>query len=298
MEERPEEKRHVFRGRGRVWQLAVCLVLFVAALFLRAFTPLTPGFLSEGASSLRELARGAGQALARSELAEAFAQGFGEAYTGAASSAAPATRLTKRTQVEPPEKNVREAPEDEGDEPDRVTQTKPPEDEPDRVTQAEPPQEDVRKTPEGAGDEPDCVTRERVEIAFAHTAPLHGRVTSAFGLREHPVDGGESFHYGIDLAAAEGTEVRAFADGEVSYAGTGEINGKYLKIRHADGIESLYAHLSALKVCVGDRVERGQVVALSGATGKVTGPHLHFQLYEDGLLFDPEPVLRALEEED
>ena len=100
--------------------------------------------------------------------------------------------------------------------------------------------------------------------------------------------------YGIDIAAAEGTDVCAFAGGRVIYAGVGEINGKYMKIEHADGIVSMYAHLSAFEVCVGDTVEEGQDIARSGSTGKVTGPHLHFQLYADGLLIDPASVLGEL----
>ena len=107
------------------------------------------------------------------------------------------------------------------------------------------------------------------------------------GFAGNPEEAGPNRKYSLDALPQE-----------IPGSGVGDFRDDMIEIRHADGIESLYAHLSALKVCVGDRVERGQVVALSGATGKVTGPHLHFQLYEDGLLFDPEPVLRALEEED
>ena len=81
----PEKRRfRLPRGKARLWQLAVCLLFFLAALFLRAFSDFDASPLFSGAVSLRELALQAGQALGRSSLAEAFARGFGETYTGAA----------------------------------------------------------------------------------------------------------------------------------------------------------------------------------------------------------------------
>ena len=274
----PEKRRfRLPRGKARLWQLAVCLLFFLAALFLRAFSDFDASPLFSGAVSLRELALQAGQALGRSTLAEAFAKGFGETYTGAA--AVPQTSVSPTTVLTKP-----------------AAQTTLP---PAAAPQTTAPQTTVPQTtvavPKPAAL-PDNVSASVPAIAFSYTAPLSGRITSAFGYRIHPVDGDESFHYGIDIAAAEGTDVCAFAGGRVIYAGVGEINGKYMKIEHADGIVSMYAHLSAFEVCVGDTVEEGQVIARSGSTGKVTGPHLHFQLYADGLLIDPASVLGELPE--
>ncbi len=301
----PEKRRFRFpRGTAKLWQLSACLLLFIAALFFRAFSDKDTGSLFAGATSLRELAAQAGQALGRSELAEAFARGFGEAYTGAAAAAKAAT-----TQAAVPTATTQAAA------PAAAVMTKRA---PTATTAADAPRASTTAAATTAtttakatttaattaaqttvalpkpGILPDTVTAEAVTIDFPYVLPVSGRVTSPFGYRVHPINDVESFHYGIDIAAAEGTDIRAFADGKVIYAGTGEINGKYMKIEHADGFVSLYAHLSAFEVCVGDTVAAGQVIARSGATGKVTGPHLHFQLYRDGLIFDPLPVLDGL----
>jgi len=140
---------------------------------------------------------------------------------------------------------------------------------------------------------PEEATKEAVAVLFPWTRPVPGIVTSAFGYRDHPVDGAYRFHYGVDLRAAEGDPVQAFAGGVVTAVGYGKINGNTVKIAHSDGIESLYAHLSFIAVEEGDTVTMGQTIGKAGATGTVTGPHLHFQLYKDGLLFDPMTVLNG-----
>lgn len=117
--------------------------------------------------------------------------------------------------------------------------------------------------------------------------PALGWLSSGFGWREHPVDGEDRFHNGVDLAVNIGTEIKAFAAGTVDYIGESDIYGLYLQIRHAGGLTSFYCHCSKLCVQQGQVVAAGEKVAESGATGNVTGPHLHFELKLDGVLLDP-----------
>lgn len=145
----------------------------------------------------------------------------------------------------------------------------------------------VSTDPENTEGWPEIVTASVTVPAFDYTLPVAGRITSDFGFRDHPVDGENKFHYGVDIAANEGTPIGAFADGTVIYAGVGEINGNYIKIRHDDGYVSLYAHMSEIGVEWGQTVKTGDTVGLVGQTGTATGPHLHLQLYHEGLLFDP-----------
>lgn len=145
----------------------------------------------------------------------------------------------------------------------------------------------VSSAPDVIADWPDIVTASVKVPVFDYTLPVAGTITSDFGYRDHPVDGENKFHYGVDIAASEGTPIGAFADGTVVYTGVGEINGNYIKIRHADGYVSLYAHMSEICVEWGQTVKKGDLVGKVGQTGIVTGSHLHLQLYHDGLLFDP-----------
>lgn len=117
--------------------------------------------------------------------------------------------------------------------------------------------------------------------------PALGWISSDFGWREHPVDGGEKFHNGVDLGVNSGTDVLAFADGTVDYIGESEIYGQYLQLRHTGGLTTFYAHCSELLVQQGQTVKAGERVALSGATGNSTGPHLHFEMKLNGVLLNP-----------
>lgn len=119
------------------------------------------------------------------------------------------------------------------------------------------------------------------------SAPVSGGYTSGYGWREHPVDGGDNFHHGVDISSPEGTEIHAFADGVVETAATGESYGNYIQIKHSDTVKTLYAHCSKLLKEVGDEVKMGDVIALVGSTGNVTGPHLHFEVKVNGLWHDP-----------
>jgi len=103
-------------------------------------------------------------------------------------------------------------------------------------------------------------------------------ITSSFGNRIHPLFGNVRFHKGIDLGTPTGTPIRAARDGRVVSAGWGQGYGNRIIIDHGNGYETLYAHLDRLVVKVGDRVTRKAVIGLSGSTGYVTGPHLHFEI--------------------
>ena len=131
------------------------------------------------------------------------------------------------------------------------------------------------------------------ELPFAHATPVAGYTSSGFGYRLHPLENKVKFHYGTDFAANSGTAVCAFADGTVLAAGQDDGYGNYVKIRHADGYTTLYGHCSKLLVRAGETVTMGQQIALVGATGKATGPHLHFELMHDGYYYNPEFYLAA-----
>jgi murein DD-endopeptidase MepM/ murein hydrolase activator NlpD len=118
--------------------------------------------------------------------------------------------------------------------------------------------------------------------------PVEGfPVTSSFGNRVHPLSGEVRFHKGIDIGTPIGTPIRAAKDGKVIFAGWSDGYGKKILIDHGNGYETLYAHLDELLVKAGDRVSSGEVIGLSGGTGYVTGPHLHFEIQLNAVARDP-----------
>lgn len=121
--------------------------------------------------------------------------------------------------------------------------------------------------------------------------PVEGVLSSKFGLRVHPIDGEWKLHQGIDLAADTGTQILAYADGEVDYIGESEDYGQYLQLRHENGVTTFYAHCSELLVQKGTKVSGGQLIAKVGETGRSTGPHLHFEIKKEGELLDPLPYV-------
>jgi murein DD-endopeptidase MepM/ murein hydrolase activator NlpD len=122
--------------------------------------------------------------------------------------------------------------------------------------------------------------------------PVAGPLTSPFGEREHAMGGGGAqFHAGIDISVPTGTPVVAAQEGTVAFAGYNGAYGKVIKLDHANGFSTLYAHNSRLLVHVGQTIEAGEVICLSGSTGRSTGPHLHFEVHKDGWPVDPLPHL-------
>lgn len=113
--------------------------------------------------------------------------------------------------------------------------------------------------------------------------PVDGVVTSKVGWRQDPIDGTIRHHNGVDIAVASGTQVKAIAAGRVLESAPHGGYGNLVTIEHPDGTVSMYGHNSRLEVRAGDQVRAGQTVALSGSTGRSTGPHLHFELWKNGV---------------
>ena len=127
------------------------------------------------------------------------------------------------------------------------------------------------------------------ELPMTLASPLAGAVTDAFGPR------GDRFHTGLDIPAPTGTPVAAAAAGRVAYAGP--LAGGWgitVTLAHGNGVRTMYAHLSAVSVKVGDVVTAGQTVGLVGATGDATGPHLHFEARLRGAALDPSATVGQL----
>lgn len=118
--------------------------------------------------------------------------------------------------------------------------------------------------------------------------PFAARVTSHFGWRLDPFGAGSRFHSGVDLAAPCGREVDAVAEGRVAFAGAAPGYGNTVVIEHAGGASTRYAHLAAIDVHAGEKVHEGEAIGTVGQTGRSTGPHLHFELRQDGRPVNPE----------
>jgi murein DD-endopeptidase MepM/ murein hydrolase activator NlpD len=134
---------------------------------------------------------------------------------------------------------------------------------------------------------PEHVSMEQAILGFDYCTPVMGTLSSNFGYREHPVEGEERFHYGIDIAADTGTAVGCFADGTVTAVGESSSYGKYLIVAHEGGYSTLYAHCSKVTASSGTSVTEGQKIAEVGETGMATGPHLHFELHRESDYLNP-----------
>ncbi len=122
--------------------------------------------------------------------------------------------------------------------------------------------------------------------------PVNCPMTSPYGWRNNPfMSGAKQFHYGIDMGCYEGTPVLATKDGVVTHADYDSGYGNRVDITHAGGWLSLYGHNSRILVKVGQVVHKGDIIALSGNTGASTGPHVHYELHENGTPIDPNTVL-------
>ncbi len=134
--------------------------------------------------------------------------------------------------------------------------------------------------------------------ALANTTPsiwpVRGRITSSFGQRSDPFKGNVTFHPGLDISAPYGTPVRATADGYVQSTGWEAGLGRTVIISHGRSeFQTVYGHLKESLVRVGQKVRRGEVIGLVGATGRTTGKHLHYQVSYKGLAVNPMKYLRA-----
>ncbi|BCM17220.1 M23 family metallopeptidase [Mesorhizobium sp. J8] len=138
-----------------------------------------------------------------------------------------------------------------------------------------------------------CVTGDdqvrSLTVTNGMVTPVAGVMTSTFGPRKHPILGTVRIHKGVDWAAPVGTPVMAAFDGEISFQGDGGSYGNLVKITHANGRETRYAHMQKFAIAsgVGTKVKAGDVIGYIGTTGLSTGPHLHFELYQNGEAIDP-----------
>lgn len=120
-----------------------------------------------------------------------------------------------------------------------------------------------------------------------------GWLSSAYGSRTDPFTGRKAFHDGVDIAVRSGSEIRAMAAGVVSFAGKKSGYGLIVEINHGNGYETRYAHAKELIAKVGDRVEKGDTVALVGSTGRSTGSHVHIEVLRNGKTVNPHDHLNA-----
>jgi len=126
-------------------------------------------------------------------------------------------------------------------------------------------------------------TRPNVDFIW----PVTGRISSIFGLRRFFNEQERRPHGGLDIAADEGTPIKAVADGTIIDSGDFFFSGNMIYLDHGQGIISLYAHLSAISVKPGDIVKQGDIIGKVGQTGRVTGPHLHFAIMTNQVAIDP-----------
>ena len=128
--------------------------------------------------------------------------------------------------------------------------------------------------------------------ALMRTPLAYARVSSNYGMRRHPIDGYRKMHKGVDFRARTGTPIVAAGNGVVDYVGRRGGYGKYIRIRHNGTYKTAYAHLSRYSKGLrsGMRVKQGDVIGYVGSTGRSTGPHLHFEVLENGKQINPMTV--------
>lgn len=126
--------------------------------------------------------------------------------------------------------------------------------------------------------------------------PVMGpRLSSDFGLRRHPIRKHHAHHHGVDLAAPQGAPIRVIAAGQVVYADPLGGYGKVIVVKHASGLTSHYGHCESIGVSIGQIVKPGDILGTVGSTGLSTGPHLHFEIRQDGKPQHPEKYLPGLD---
>ncbi len=137
-------------------------------------------------------------------------------------------------------------------------------------------------------------TLEQGTVSIPSAKPVRSaNFTSSFGVRSDPFEGRAAMHAGIDLAGPMGTEIYATADGIVGRSQWAGGYGNLVEINHGKGIQTRYGHLSKSLVRAGERVKRGQLIALMGSTGRSTGSHLHYEVRIDGKAVNPVPYLQS-----
>lgn len=140
-----------------------------------------------------------------------------------------------------------------------------------------------------------AASRKKVVTKRIFIKPVpESRISSRFGRRKDPFNKySRNFHSGLDMAAGVGTPVVASADGEVVFTGKNGGYGNTVILLHSDGYKTVYAHCSKIVVEVGEKVKMGRVIAAVGRTGTATGAHLHFEVFRNGKLINPETALNS-----
>jgi murein DD-endopeptidase MepM/ murein hydrolase activator NlpD len=119
-----------------------------------------------------------------------------------------------------------------------------------------------------------------------------GWLSSKYGYRSDPFTGKRTWHSGVDLAGKEGSDIISVAAGVVTFAGDRYGYGNLVEVEHGDGLVTRYAHAKTIKTTVGEVVQKGQVLAAMGSTGRSTGPHVHFEVLQNGKSKNPETYIR------
>lgn len=131
-------------------------------------------------------------------------------------------------------------------------------------------------------------------VSIPSLMPVAGaKLTSGYGMRNHPVLGGRRQHQGIDLAQPIGTPIRATADGVVGRADWFSSYGLFVSLEHGGSIETRYGHMSRLNVAAGQVVKKGDIIGYVGSTGRSTGPHLHYEVRIAGIAVNPIPYMQG-----
>lgn len=153
----------------------------------------------------------------------------------------------------------------------------------------------IRKDNAGLGKSLAARTRERFwEKGFL--MPVTGRISAEFGVRRILNGQERAPHSGVDIAASQGTPIQASNNGVVLLAEDLYLSGKTVVLDHGWGVNTLYGHLDGISVTEGEEVDRGQTIGTVGATGRATGPHLHFGAYIRGIKVDPLKLIEATRE--
>lgn len=152
----------------------------------------------------------------------------------------------------------------------------------------------INKTIDNVGEIKDYLSEQRdLYMATPRGWPVNGWLSSSYGSRKHPIKGTRDFHTGVDISSNPNSEIKATADGIVSFSGWSGANGRLIAVEHGFGFRTYYAHNKKNKVKVGDVVQRGDVIAYVGSTGSSTGPHVHYEVWKNGKPVNPKTYLKV-----
>lgn len=152
----------------------------------------------------------------------------------------------------------------------------------------------IKSTVESVGEIKDYLRIQRdLYVATPKGSPVNGRISSHYGKREHPRNGEENFHSGIDISSSPGNPVKATADGIVSFSGWSGGSGNLVVLEHGHGFSTFYAHNRSIPVNVAKKIKRGDIIGYVGSTGYSTGPHVHYEIWKDGKPIDPVNYLKG-----